>query len=70
MTPTLAMIVERQEAIDRFHKEPYYKVILEADGIRAVSDNIADEDDARSLAEKCSGSDAVVVEVSRQARTK
>ena len=70
MTPTLAMIVERQEAINRFQKEPYYKVILEADGIRAVSDNIADEEEARSLAEKCSGSDAVVVEVNRQTRTK
>ena len=70
MTPTLAMIVERQEAIDRFHKEPYYKVILEADGIRAVSDNFAEEEDAKSLAEKCSGSDAVVIEVNRQMRTK
>lgn len=69
MTPTLAMIVERQEAINRFHKEPYYKVILEADGIRALSDNFADEEDARSLAEKCSGSDAIVVEVNRRVRT-
>lgn len=69
MTPTLAMIVERQEAINRFYKEPYYKVILEADGIRALSDKFADEEDARSLAAKCSGSDAIVVEVNRQVRT-
>ncbi len=70
MTPTLSMIAERQEAIDGFQKEPYYKVILEADGIRAVSDNFEDEEAARSLAEKCSGSDAVVIEVNRQTRTK
>ena len=70
MTPTLAMIVERQKAIVRFQKEPYYKVILEADGIRAVSDNLEDEEAARSLAERCSGSEAVVIEVNRQTRTK
>ncbi len=59
-TPTLAMLVERQDAIDGFVKEAYYKVAIEGDGIRAVSENIKDEAESIALAEKCNGKHAVI----------
>ena len=59
-TPTLAMLVERQEAIDGFVKEAYYKVGIEGDGIHAVSENIKDEAESIALAETCNGKPAVI----------
>ena len=59
-TPTLAMLVERQEAIDGFVKEAYYKVAIEGDGIHAVSENIKDEAESIALAETCNGKPAVI----------
>jgi len=54
-TPTLAMLVERQEKIDTFVKEPFYKVTLTGDGFTAVSENFKEETEARRLAEEQSG---------------
>lgn len=48
-TPTLAMLVERQEAIDGFVKKAYYKVTVEGNGIRVVSENIREEADSLVL---------------------
>ncbi len=59
-TPTLAMLVERQDAIDGFVKEAYYKVSVEGDGIRAVSGTIKEEAESIDLAEKCNGKPAVI----------
>ncbi len=59
-TPTLAMLVERQEAIDGFAKEAYYKVAVHGNGICAVSENIKEETDGISIVEQCQGKPAVV----------
>lgn len=59
-TPTLAMLVERQDAIDGFVKQAYYKVAVEGDGIRAVSESMKDEAESIALAEKCNGKSAVI----------
>ena len=59
-TPTLAMLVERQDAIDGFVKEAYYKVSVEGDGIRAVSGTIKEEAESIALAERCNGKPAVI----------
>ena len=59
-TPTLAMLVERQNAIDGFVKEAHYKVTVEGNGICAVSENIKEEADSLALAEQCNGKPAVV----------
>ena len=64
-TPTLAMLVERQDAIDGFVKEAYYKVAVEGDGIRAVSESIKDEAESIALAEKCNGKSAVIRKVEK-----
>lgn len=64
-TPTLAMLAERQEAIDGFVKEAYYKVAIEGNGIRAVSGNISKEAVSLALAEQCSGKPAVVSSIEK-----
>ena len=64
-TPTLAMLVERQDAIDGFVKEAYYKVAVEGDGIRAISESIKDEAEGIALAEKCNGKSAVIRKVEK-----
>ena len=64
-TPTLAMLVERQDAIDGFVKEAYYKVTVEGGGICAVSENISKEADSLALAEQCSGKPAVVSSIEK-----
>ena len=64
-TPTLAMLVERQDAIDGFVKEVYYKVAVEGDGIRVISESIKDEAESIALAEKCNGKSAVIRKVEK-----
>ena len=64
-TPTLAMLVERQDKITGFVKEAYYKVELEGNGICAVSDSIKEEADSRALQELCHGKTAVISKVEK-----
>lgn len=64
-TPALAMLAERQEKIDHFVKEAYYRVSLEKDGLCAVSENIREKAEAIALAEKCRGKTAVISAVEK-----
>lgn len=64
-TPTLAMLAERQEAIDGFAKEAYYKVAVHGNGICAVSENIKEETDGISIVEQCQGKPAVISSIEK-----
>lgn len=68
-TPTLAMITEREAAIDGFQKEQYYLVHLKKDGLDALSDKFRDKAEAEALANACSGQDATVVFVDQELKT-
>ena len=59
-TPTLAMLAERQTKIQNFVKEPYYKVELSGAGVVAVSEQMAQEQDADAMQVACDGQCAVV----------
>ncbi len=59
-TPTLAMLAERQAQIQNFVKEPYYKVELSGAGVVAVSEQMAQEQDADAMQVACDGQCAVV----------
>ena len=59
-TPTLAMLAERQAKIQNFVKEPYYKVELSGAGVVAVSEQMAQEQDADAMQAVCDGQCAVV----------
>lgn len=62
-TPTLAMLAERQERIEHFQKEAFYKVALTDGKLTVVSENIANEETAELLAALCHGSTAVVTQM-------
>ena len=62
-TPTLAMLVEREEAIRSFVKKPFYTVHMNAGGIDAVSEKYQEKEKAESVAERCRGNLACVSRV-------
>lgn len=65
-TPTLAMLAERQTKIQNFVKEPYYKVELSGGGMVAVSEQMAQEQDADTMWAACDGQCAVVGSIERK----
>ena len=65
-TPTLAMLAERQERIEHFQKEAFYKVALTDGKLTVVSENIANEEAAELLAALCNGSTAVVTQMNKE----
>ena len=65
-TPTLAMLTERQAKIQNFVKEPYYKVELSGGGVVAVSEQMAQEQDADTVQAACDGQCAVVGSIERK----
>lgn len=65
-TPTLAMLAERQTKIQNFVKEPYYKVELSGAGVVAVSEQMAQEQDADTVQAACDGQCAVVGSIERK----
>lgn len=65
-TPTLAMLTERQDRIEHFQKEPFYRVELTDGKLVAVSENITNKTDAELLAALCDGSEAIITELKRE----
>ena len=65
-TPTLAMLTERQERIEHFQKETFYRVELTDGKLVAVSENITNKADAELLAALCDGSEAIITELKRE----
>ena len=65
-TPTLAMLTERQAKIQNCVKEPYYKVELSGAGVVAVSEQMAQEQDADTMQAACDGQCAVVGSIERK----
>lgn len=65
-TPTLAMLAERQDRIEHFQKEAFYKVALTDGKLTVVSENIANEEAADLLAALCNGSTAVVTQMKKE----
>jgi len=65
-TPTLAMLAERQEKIEHFQKEAFYKVSLTDGKLTVVSENIANEEAADLLAALCNGSTAMVTQMKKE----
>ena len=59
MSPTLAMIVNREESIRDFIPEKFYTVCLDS-GISAVSERFSDRAEAETLCGLCDGKNAVI----------
>lgn len=59
MSPTLAMIVNREENIQAFVPEKFYTVQLES-GITVSSERFSNREDAEALCLQCNGKDAII----------
>lgn len=68
-TPTLAMIVEREERIRDFKKEKYFAVHISGDGIDAVTGRIDNRKDAEKMLEECKGGQAQVISVAKEEKS-
>ena len=68
-TPTLKMLVDREDKISGFKKEKYHVVHIAAGGMEADSLRIFNPGEADSLKAACSGAQAVCVSVAREKKT-
>lgn len=68
-TPTLSMIVKRDNEIKNFKKEPYYQVELSLGGFKAVGGKLKDKTEAKLIADSCDEADAVVLSVSKEEKS-
>ncbi len=68
MSPTLALVVQREAAISGFVPEKFYTVQLSC-GMTAVSDRIRERKDAKALAAQCHLGKAVVESVEYREKT-
>ena len=68
-TPTLAMLVEREGKITTFHKEKYFNVHVQKDGLTADMEKIKTEDEANAIAAACDKKQAVVSSLKLETKT-
>lgn len=68
MTPTLAMIVEREKAIAGFTPKPFYTVHLLCP-CEATSERFEGEQEAQALADACNGQTAEIIRVEKKTRS-
>lgn len=61
MTPTLAMIVERETEIEGFKPEPYYRLSIVSAGIVATTDRFDNKQDAEKILERLEGEKSAMV---------
>ena len=69
LTPTLALLVEREAAISNFKKEKFYTVELDLQDLRAAGEKIKSKTDAEKLRKACLGTAVVVKAVEQKERT-
>ncbi len=68
-TPTLAMLVERDEEISHFQKKLFYTVHLKAGGMDAVSEKFDAKEEADALKNKCAGEQAKIIKLTKEEKT-
>ena len=68
-SPTLALIVNREAAINSFVSEPFYTPEIDCGDITASGDRVTDTAEAEAICNKTDGKEAVVVSVEKQKKT-
>ena len=63
MSPTLALIVQREAEIDTFQSIPFYTVALELPGLTVSGERMADKVAAEQLKEACQGANVTIKKV-------
>ena len=69
MSPTLALIVQREAEIAAFTPEPFYTVELDCGGMTLSGDRISVKKDASALAAACEGSAASIQTAERREKS-
>ena len=69
MSPTLALIVQREAEIDAFKPVPFYTVALELPGFTVSGERMADKAAAQQLKTACQGGTATVKKVERKEKS-
>ena len=69
MSPTLAMIVERNSQVTAFKSEPLYTVILDCGGFTLASDKLKDKAQAEAMVKACNGQEVFIETVERKEKT-
>ena len=69
MSPTLALIVQREAEIDAFRPEPFYTVNLDCGSATVSGDKMKDKTEADNIAASCKGQTAIVKSVERKEKT-
>jgi DNA topoisomerase-3 len=68
-SPTLAMLVKREEEIANFVKAPFYTPTLDLSGFTASGEKLKDKAVADELAAACSGQTVTITDVERVTKT-
>lgn len=73
-TPTLAMLIAREQEIRQFRKKPYYQVQLsvetgELKGLQALTDKLESREKAEAIAAACQGRQALVTAAEKTEKT-
>lgn len=68
-TPTLAMLVDREEKIRNFQKEKYYTAHIFMDGMDAATGRMDDKEKAEKTVGACTNGQALVTSVIREEKT-
>ena len=69
VSPTLAILVQREAEISAFQSEPYYKAVLDFGKLKAESEKISDKNSADALAQFCKSEKAYVKAVERKEKS-
>ena len=69
MSPTLALIVQREAEIDTFKLVPFYTVVLELLGFTVSGERMADKAAAQQLKTACQGAAVTVKKVERKEKS-
>ncbi len=69
MSPTLALIVQREAEIDTFQPVPFYTVILELPGFTVSGERMADKAAAQQLKTACQGAAVTVKKAERKEKS-
>ena len=69
MSPTLALIVQREAEIDTFKPVPFYTVALELAGLTVSGERMSDRASAEQLKEACRGAAVTIKKVSSKEKS-
>lgn len=69
MTPTLALVVQREADIKAFQSTPFYVPEIACGGFVASGEKLKDQSEAETIRQACNGKDAVVRKIEKQKKT-